>query len=61
MDNVMLEKIKELLSKNETIGIAVGKNPGVDEMAGALSLYLALSGISEDKPRPKPYLIDIKR
>ncbi len=39
----MLEKIKELLAKNENIGIAVGKNPGVDEMAGALALYLALS------------------
>ncbi len=42
MDSVMLEKIKDLLAKNEKIGIAVGKNPGVDEMAGALSLYLAL-------------------
>lgn len=40
----MLSKIKDLLSKNESIGIAVGKNPGVDEMAGALSLYLVLSG-----------------
>lgn len=43
MDNLMLEKIKELLAKNEIIGIAVGRNPGIDEMAGALSLYLALS------------------
>lgn len=43
MDSLMLEKIKELLEKNETIGIAVGRNPGVDEMASALSLYLALS------------------
>ena len=43
MDNLMLEKIKELLAKNETIGVAVGKNPGVDEMASALSLYLALT------------------
>lgn len=43
----MLEKIKDLLSKNESIGIAVGKNPGVDEMAGALSLYLALSGVGK--------------
>ena len=42
MDNVMLEKIKELLAKNESIGIAVGKNSGIDEMASALSLYLAL-------------------
>ncbi len=47
MDNLMLEKVKELLAKNETIGIAVGKNPGVDEMAGALSLYLALLGVNK--------------
>jgi hypothetical protein len=47
MDNVMLEKIRDLLSKNESIGIAVGKDPGVDEMAGALSLYLALSGVGK--------------
>jgi len=43
MDSVILERIKEFLAKNETIGIAVGKNPGVDEMAAGLSLYLALS------------------
>lgn len=44
MDNLTLEKIKKLLAENETVGIAVGKNPGIDEMAGALSLYLALLG-----------------
>jgi len=43
MDNATLEKIKDLLAKNEHIGIAVGKNPGIDEMAAALSLHLALS------------------
>ena len=43
MDNLMLEKIKELLAKNETIGIAVGKNPGIDAMGSALALYLALT------------------
>jgi nanoRNase/pAp phosphatase (c-di-AMP/oligoRNAs hydrolase) len=43
MDHVMLEKIKELLAQNVAIGIAVGKNPGVDEMAAALALYLSLS------------------
>lgn len=43
MDSVMLEKIKELLAKNETIGIAVGKNPGIDAMGSALALYLALT------------------
>ncbi|MDP2637443.1 MAG: hypothetical protein Q8P26_00075 [Candidatus Levybacteria bacterium] len=47
MDNVMLEKIQDLLARNENIGIAVGKNPGIDEMAAALSLYLALSGVGK--------------
>lgn len=41
MDNLILEKIKDLIAKNENIGIAVGRNPGVDEMAAALALYLA--------------------
>jgi hypothetical protein len=45
MDNIILEKVKELLSKNENIGIAVGQNPGVDEMGAALALYLALSSV----------------
>lgn len=31
MDSLILEKIKELLANNENIGIAVGKNPGIDE------------------------------
>lgn len=43
----MLEKIKDLLAKNENIGIAVGRNPGIDQMAAALSLYLALSDTSK--------------
>jgi len=43
MDNVVLEKIKDLLAKNEIIGIAVGKNPGIDEMGSALALYVALT------------------
>ena len=47
MDNLMLDKIKELLAKNESIGIGVGKNPGVDEMAAALSLYLALTEVGK--------------
>jgi len=47
MDNILLERIKELLAKNESIGVAIGKNPGVDEMAAGLSLYLALSEASK--------------
>ena len=43
----MLERIKDLIAKNESIGIAVGKNPGIDEMAAGLSLYLSLSEASK--------------
>src|SRR3989344_3223829 len=43
MDKLILEKIKDLLSTNDNIGIAVGRNPGVDEMGAALALYLALT------------------
>ena len=43
MDNIALDKIRTLLDKNEKISIAVGKNPGIDEMAGALALYLTLT------------------
>src|SRR3989344_5445195 len=42
MDNLMVNKLKTLLETSENIGIAVGRDPGIDEMAGALSLYLAL-------------------
>lgn len=61
MDNLMLEKIKDLLSKNENIGIAVGKNPGIDEMAGALSLYLVLSAVSKKATVicPTPPIVEV--
>lgn len=42
MDNNLVQKIREELSKSESIAIAVGKNPSVDSMAAALSLYLIL-------------------
>ena len=48
MDNLTLEKIKDLLAKNENIGIAVGRNPGIDEMAAALSLHLAFLQASKN-------------
>lgn len=47
MDTFTLQKIKQLLEKNNTIGIAVGKNPGVDEMGGALALYLSLQSFGK--------------
>lgn len=42
MDNNVSQQLKDLISKNQTVGIAVGKNPGIDEMAAALSLFFAL-------------------
>ncbi len=43
MDKIALQKIKDLLPKHEHIGIAVGKNPSIDEMGAALALYLTLT------------------
>ncbi|OGH29533.1 MAG: hypothetical protein A3B41_00975 [Candidatus Levybacteria bacterium RIFCSPLOWO2_01_FULL_37_26] len=43
MDNLNVDKIRTLLDKNDKISIAVGKNPGIDEMAASLALYLSLS------------------
>lgn len=42
MDNATKQRIQELISRNEKIGIAVGKGPTIDTMGGALALYLAL-------------------
>lgn len=47
MESPTLQKIKDLLDRNNTIGIAVGKNPGVDEMGGALALYLSLQNFGK--------------
>ena len=42
MDNNTIAQIKDLVSKSGSIGIAAPKNPTMDEMAAALSLYLLL-------------------
>lgn len=42
MDNSILQSIKDQIDKSDQIGILVGKNPKLDEMAAALSLYLSL-------------------
>lgn len=43
MDNASTSRVKDLLAKNDKIGILIGKNPSLDQMAGALSLYIALT------------------
>jgi len=47
MDNSALQKVKDALAKSTNIGIAVGKDPSVDQMAAALSLYLALKDVTK--------------
>ncbi len=42
MDTSATQKIAEILQKNQTISIVVGKNARFDDMAAALSLYLSL-------------------
>lgn len=42
MDNSAVQKLKEAITKSNSIGIAVGANPSLDQMAAALSLYLLL-------------------
>jgi len=48
MDNRVLGQIKDFIEKNNRIGIAVGKNPAVDEIGAAVSLYLSLSSFGKD-------------
>lgn len=47
MDNQATLRVKDLLSKNDKIGVLVGKNPTLDQMAAALSLYTALSSVGK--------------
>jgi hypothetical protein len=45
MDNASLQKIKDAIAKSNNIGIVVGQNPTLDQMAAALSLYLLLNQV----------------
>lgn len=42
MDNSIVQKIRDELSRSDNIAIVTGRNPSLDEMAAALSLYLLL-------------------
>lgn len=42
MDNYTFQRLGDTLSKANNIAIAVGQNPQVDDMAGALALFLTL-------------------
>ena len=42
MDNATIQRLKEAISKSNNIGVVVGRDPSLDEMAATLSLYLLL-------------------
>ncbi|MDP3987596.1 MAG: hypothetical protein Q8P80_00425 [Candidatus Levybacteria bacterium] len=48
MDNATFQAIKDVLVKNESLGIVVGKNPSIDDMGAALSLYLSLKQLNKN-------------
>lgn len=54
MDNQATARVKDLLSKNDKVGILVGKNPTLDQMAAALSLYTALTQIGKQATVSSP-------
>lgn len=61
MDQRNIQKIKDALSSNDKIAIAVGKNPSLDEMGAGLGLYLALnnSGKHASIASPSDPLVEI--
>lgn len=47
MDKNIIQKLKDLIAKSTNIGIAVGKQPSIDEMGSALSLYILLKNANK--------------
>lgn len=48
MEKPLLQKIKDALAKANNIALVVGQNPTLDQMAGALALYLSLKQINKN-------------
>lgn len=43
MDNQTFQRIKDLITQHQSIGVVVKPNPTLDEMAGGLGMYLVLT------------------
>ena len=54
MDSQMNQQIREQIAKTSQIGIVVGKNPSLDHMAAALSLYLSLTHLGKQAAIASP-------
>jgi hypothetical protein len=48
MDNTTLQRIQDALQKSRNIAVAVGRNPSIDQMGAALSLYLSLKEMGKN-------------
>ena len=48
MDKNTIQKLKDAIAKSNSIGIAVGHNPSVDEMGAALAMYLLLKAAKKN-------------
>ncbi|MBA3723534.1 MAG: hypothetical protein H0W89_01420 [Candidatus Levybacteria bacterium] len=47
MDKTTLQKLKDAIGRSNSIGIAVGREPSIDEMGAALALYLLLKNANK--------------
>jgi hypothetical protein len=47
MDNNTIQQIKDTIAQSQSIGVAAPKDPTLDEMAAALSLYLLLKNVNK--------------
>lgn len=48
MNNETVQRLKDLVTQNASIGILVGKNPTIDQMGAALGLFLTLRNMGKN-------------
>lgn len=47
MDNQTFQRIKDLITQHQVVGVVVKPNPSLDEMAAGLGMYLVLAGMGK--------------
>lgn len=61
MDSLTFKQIKDLIDSNQEIAVVAGKNPSLDDMGAALSLYLAITALGKNTviAAPEPPIVEI--
>ncbi|HSA84055.1 MAG TPA: hypothetical protein VLF20_04170, partial [Patescibacteria group bacterium] len=61
MDNNIVQQIKDAIAKSNSIGVVVGQNPNLDDMAATLSLYLLINQLGKKVvvASPKTPLVEV--